>query len=219
MPPYATGLKRKRPSKIFSKRPSNKRWKVSSSTITKAIMRNTELRASNVIESTAISSTGYIKLLNGIGTGNDINQRAGREIRLDSLDFQYRVTPAGALNGYGYYQFWIIYDSAPNGVIPVFLDIFTNASSQTAQRIDNMWRFKILWHKTHGMNRNSTLLLNDNDAVYQKHNFSLSNKLVQYKDVGTGIGDIAKGALYLVMIGSNADADYVGNHNVRFKDI
>jgi len=177
------------------------------------------LKVINVSCGSAFDASGRFVLLNGIDSGTDINQRDARKIKLDHLVWQYRVTPNINLDGYGFYQCWIIYDMAPNGVLPAFTDIFTAASSQCAPRVDQMWRFKILKHFTHGVLRSTTVELSENSNVYKYVEVNLGNKLVQYNNTGSGIADIAKGALYMIQIGSNDDSDYFGNHSVRFRDV
>jgi len=113
---------------------------------------------------------------------------------------------------------FVVYDGAPNGVTPGFTDIFTNGSVSTAQRVDNMWRFKILYESTYGASYVSYDSNAENWTKTWHKKLSLGNKSVQYISTGATIADIVKGALYLVIVGSTANATIGYNLACRFRD-
>lgn len=176
-----------------------------------------ELKVTQVTSSVEFPTAGGVVLINGIATGTSINQRDALQIRLDNLDlYLSHQTTADYVKGD--FRVFVVYDGAPNGVLPGFTDIFTNASVATAQRVDNMWRFKILYESTYGAGYGSGDKIGENYTKTWHKKLNLNNKSVQYIGTGSTIADIVKGALYLVVVGSTVNADLGYNLACRFRD-
>jgi len=176
-----------------------------------------EVKNSQVTATATFPTAGGVILLNGISTGTSINQRDALQIRLDHLDMTFRVNPNADFVA-GAFRVFIVYDGSPNGVLPGFTDIFSNAGYTTAQRVENMWRFKILYEKTWGAGYASADGIGENYQLGWHKKLDLKNRMVQYVSTGTTIADIAKGALYLVIVGTTANEDLTYNLATRFRD-
>lgn len=176
-----------------------------------------ELKVTQVTGSAAYPVAGGVILINGIATGTSINQRDALQIRLDNLDiYLSHQTTADYVKGD--FRTFVVYDGAPNGITPGFSDIFTNASVGTAQRVDNMWRFKILYESTYGAGYASGDSIGENYTKTWHKKLYLGNKSVQYIGTGATIADIVKGALYLVVVGNTSNATIAYNLACRFRD-
>lgn len=180
-----------------------------------------ELKAKNLHDYGTLSTTGQIVLVNGIGAGNDINTRNGREIKMTNILINHRVTCDTSLIGHLWGHVWLIYDKAANGILPTFANIFVVADELTTMRVDQKWRYSILYHKKHNLWFNggaTTIYQSDKSSTFDDDKV-LVNRKAQYLDTGTGIGDIATGAVYLVYISDNDDGEIHYNINTQFIDV
>jgi len=177
-----------------------------------------ETKVSQITASNANSTAGSITLINGISTGSSINQRDARKIILTNLDIYLRQVPNSDFVSNST-RYFIILDNAPNGVTPAITDIFSNAGISTAQRVDTMWRFKILWQKNYSSGYSSTDSTNYQHSMAIHKVLALKSRQVQYIADSSTIADIGKGALYFVEFGSNVHSTWSVNLALRFKDI
>lgn len=154
--------------------------------------------------------------------GDSLTSRDTARIQLLTWEVHifYRPTPAGlipitAYNWVG--TMWLVYDLAPRGAYPAFLDIFATAEALTLQRVDTRDRFQILWR----YNRSSTGPTTPT-PTYDPTATGCVSDLVQINRPcvydGSGSGDIANittGALYFISIGTGANDAPIYNINAR----
>lgn len=94
----------------------------------------------------AVVATGVVVPLNSIAAGDDVTQRNGRKITLVSsmIRFHGHITdsiPTAPTS----FRLALVYDSQPNGVAPVWTDVFQAAVSDSDRNVNNRDRFKIVY--------------------------------------------------------------------------
>lgn len=171
------------------------------------------------LTSTTIPSGGLVTLINGIGTGSDIDTRDGRQVNLKSMTGQLYVFPGATAAGSAALHFYIIRDKAPNGSLPAFTDIFDTNSVPHVPRQDAKHRFTIVRSipRSIGYDGTATVTYNNNSPMYIDMGKPLSGRMF-FKGVTSGIASIDTGALYFVAIGSNANYTMQLKTLVEFTD-
>lgn len=91
----------------------------------------------------ASAAWSSLELLNGIGTGVLTSQRVGRRVSLQKLAVRWIMSAANGLY-YAPFRIMVVYDKAPNGVLPAITEIL-NANTMLGQvNLNNTDRFMIL---------------------------------------------------------------------------
>lgn len=94
-----------------------------------------------------------VELCNGVSLGDLYSQRSGNYIQMSSLMLRMSIQCAPQVSGQSLgtlLRFALIYDKAPNGILPPISDMFLNSSSGSSGPYDplnfnNRGRFKKLW--------------------------------------------------------------------------
>jgi len=128
-------------------------------------------------------------LLNGMRQGTGTDERIGRKIQLTGIQVEAGAlyTPASGRVT----KLYIIWDTEPQGTLPVVADILYIDGGNYFPNIDNNHRFKILA---------SWSWLNDNtetNNAWISEWIPLENMETIYSGAGTTINDVASGALYV----------------------
>lgn len=176
------------------------------------------------LSSTAISTTEYKVLLNGLAQGTTASTRIGRRIQMKSIELKAFVL-ADALTIYNQVRFVIVLDKQANAAAPVWTDIYDAATPIALRNISNKARFWVLWDsgliKILGNNATAgqqTDCSAENLQLYKRINIP-----VQYNSGSAGtVGDIQTNSLYFFGIGfdasGTADTQIYGNVRVRYDD-
>jgi len=158
----------------------------------------------------AADTTGTVTALNLCNEGTGVSQRVGRKICMKSVQVRGWITQETAQQPC-MVRIMLVWDKQVNGVIATIAEILSAATSNSFMNLDNRERFVVIKDKHYTLGtRNST----SGTAVADK---SVSEPINIYKKLpegsftifdgtGAGIADINTGALYLVTIGSAADA-------------
>lgn len=169
-----------------------------------------------------------VQLLNGITQGVASTARIGRKIVLTSLQLRWFYdAPSAATNvQYRPFRICIIYDSAPEGVLPSPSLIFDDNSALGNMNLNSSERFIVL-HDEYVGGTGSLPIANASwgsrgfcGKYYKKFNPPLQTHF--NATLGT-IADINKGAIYLMFCnfagaGSDSTMDLFYNSRVRFTD-
>lgn len=173
--------------------------------------------------SLAVNTTGTVALVNGIAQGAAPYQRIGREIAQRSLLLRFQLTYLRTAANQEHARVLLVYDRAPNGVLPTFADVIQSTdsagvSSNTVysnQNLSNANRFLILrdWSLNLMMDSGApangvwTAKYDDqdlwrfsSDRVFIK----LGGMRSVYSGATAGIGDLREGAIYLISQGTQA---------------
>lgn len=145
-------------------------------------------------------ATGTAWLLNGIGLGNEVYNRIGRQIFMKNLELRGFINQQnGALNEQ-VCRVAVLYDRQSNGTAPTAAMLWdlSGATSYVASQynLDNRDRFKVLYDKVLSI---APPLVNDSRKNIVAHIPLNLYATFNYSNTGT-ITDIQTGALYVVMV-------------------
>lgn len=149
------------------------------------------------------STTPFVHLLNGIGRGDNINQRNGREILMRSIQFQYTcsVTPVTGVDQQ--VRVMLVYDRQTNATELTAAQVLHQANTLSPRNLENRKRFKILYDRTHQLNAAGEPGSQVTRRFYRRLRHPVTFNALTNGDVA----DIVTGSLYLVIIGSVATGD------------
>lgn len=169
---------------------------------------------------------GLIAPINNVPLGDDSVSRDGRKIVIKSIQLRYGLAGTAAASATATPRVVIVYDTNPNGVLPVFGDIFTDATGTSFQNLNNRERFKVIYDMALGQKKGSDSFVTVgtggggaiifNDVVYRKCDLT-----TVFKDTGSGtIAGTSTGALYVCFLYGSAGTTTgsVCNCRIRFAD-
>lgn len=150
-----------------------------------------------------------LTLLNPIPQGNNAVTRIGRRVTITKIVIRWRL-------GGVYARFAVIYDHAPNGVLPAITDIFTINDVNGVNNLNNNDRFMILHdeyiNSTNGQSSNADSMAGK--WVYK--GLPLQN---QWTNAVTGtIADITTGAIYVAVATTSSSSIWTAYARVRYTD-
>lgn len=98
------------------------------------------------------STTGVLKLLNGVDDGTGPTNRIGRRISMVSLTWKFTCTLAGTTTGASPIRNMIVYDKQANAAAPTAAQILVSDAIYAPMNLYNSRRFKVLMDKMyHGI--------------------------------------------------------------------
>lgn len=162
-------------------------------------------------------TTGSVTLIATIAQGASDQQRIGKRAAYKSLQIRGREAAgtAGSINIGGWA---IIYDREPTGSLPAVTDILVSINSQSFNNDTNSDRFQTLRRSVRTFIGNTTTPATGHEQWTIEEFLDLKHLPVQYAAAGTGaIGDIKKGALYLITFGNTANGTSSPIMNVAFR--
>lgn len=151
------------------------------------------------------STTGSITLLATMAQGVSVNQRIGKKAVYKSIQVRGNLV-AGTTTLTADAAVMIVYDRKPRAALPAITDILVSANSRSFLNDVNSDRFQIVRRWDYAVTGNSATAGQQTDSsnIGFDEYLDLKKRPVEFADAGTGaIGDIAKGALYLVTVGAN----------------
>lgn len=171
-------------------------------------------------------STGNLTLLNGCIPGDGLQNRQGRQIAMQSVTLRALIKKdkAGSAPKADFLRLVLFYDRQPNAVAPTAVNVLyqtdnAGTGSQSAMsgpNLSNSSRFHILrdWHwpicdaDMFATGNSASSLLQAAPSAGLKCFVNLKG-LETHFNAGTAgtIADITSGALYLLALGQNANAD------------
>lgn len=152
----------------------------------------------------AMDTTGSVTLIATIAQGASINQRIGKKARYKSVQIRGRVT-SGTTTVVTDGCAMLVYDRSPRGALPAITDILNTVNSLSFNNTVNEGRFRILRRWDWIFAGNTTTPTTGQETHNWDEYVKLKGLPVVYGSAGTGaIGDIEKGALYLVTCGATA---------------
>lgn len=149
-------------------------------------------------------AAGTLYLLNGTTQGDNINQREGRQIYVQSIQSNFRAEwNSGAVTSPGTYRVILFYDKQSNGAAPAvsdLLDTSTALSCDALRNLNNRKRFKILLDRRYALTPTGA----SNSAIVDS--FYLKKFITTQYNAGTAgtVADISSNALYLLACSDEA---------------
>jgi hypothetical protein len=177
------------------------------------------------LSSQVFDSTGLVTLLNDIAEGTSTQERTGRKIAMTGVTLRsYAVNGSTATSNKCCVL--LVEDLRPGSSLPAVSDILESANSDALNNEAGFGRFKIHMRKTFILRGKNSAAALDAGAVPIR-NFDkfkpLKNRETHYSGSTGSIGQIIKGALYLVTVGNNGAgtgaASLEGSVRIAFKDI
>lgn len=171
-----------------------------------------------------IDTTSSFVLLNGTTRGSDAEaQRIGRNIKLKSVQWNYRIRPDGT-NGlvFNAIRFMIVYDRDPNGVLPSVSDLLVSSGDPCSLlNMANKDRFIVLHSELFTdfdfAIPGATTPAAPNTACKVFSGYKKLNLKTTYNSGNAGtIADIQHGAVYALAI-SAAASGYINTESSTFR--
>lgn len=177
-----------------------------------------EQKFKDVNETTAITSTATITLLNGMVQGDTVSTREGRKIIIKSIYLRSRQTLDSNATDSALSRTMLVYDKQANASAPSITDILTSASVQAFNNLDNRERFVVLMDKVIQVKSEGQFI--STNTFFKKYMKVNLETIYNSSNVGT-VADINTGSLYLVQLGTQAvtaDVDNFTNVRIRYVD-
>lgn len=218
---YTTGKRKTYPGKqkMYKSRP-NTRARIESAVFAKNPTRKQEIKSLDLtFVSSAILATGGIQLLNGVGIGDNTNEREGKAIQ--SMFVKLSMNVFNNTNCFGEtYRIYLVWDKQPNGVVATWTDIFVNNADPTIQKQTTKQRYSVLkeWKGVITSNQVSGLSVAQNAAIQHDATIPMK-KISMYTGTGTSIASIQQGALYLCAISRNTLVNITVSSQFGYIDI
>lgn len=164
--------------------------------------------------------TEGIHLLATVPQNNTVHGRQGKKGAYKSLQIK-GVVQSEATTSVSKAAMVIVYDRKPRDVLPNVVDIFTAKHSSAMLNDANSDRFQIV-RRLEWVCKGAA---GQPESAYNVDEYvKLQKRPIEWGTAGTGeIGDITKGALYVVFLGSTnagtTDSQFLGSFRTRFIDI
>lgn len=194
--------------------------------VKKAVMKEKSKDAGFVdraVSTFACDTTGTIVLAATVAQGVSVNQRVGKKAVWKSCQLRGNVT-AGASGTVAEAALMLVYDRKPTNALPAITDILVTANSNAFLNDVNSDRFQIVRRWDWILQGNSTTPATGAESFPVDEYIDLKKRPVEFNAAATGaIGDIAKGALYFVSVGTLAAGatapSLVMGNRTRFIDV
>lgn len=165
----------------------------------------------------ACDTTGSIALIATMAQGASQSQRVGKRAQYKSLQMRGQIQ-VGTTTTITDATVLIVYDRKPTGLLPGITDILNTVSSNSFNNDVNAGRFKIVRRFDYALAGNITTPATGMEVVNADEYIDLRNMEVEFGNLATGaIGDITKGALYVVTCGITAAGTAAATANLGFR--
>lgn len=174
---------------------------------------NVEFKAVDTAGTTNASDTGTRLLLNGVATGDDYNDRDGRQLRFKSLQSSLTITKNASATNTQFRALWVI-DKQPNQValtVADVLDISVAPPHDAFRNLDERKRFVILRDVTRTLTADRP---EANVRLYRR----MDMKTV-YDGPTNGVADITTNSLYLILLSDETTQQPAVQYNNRLRFI
>jgi len=149
-----------------------------------------------------------ILLMNGSATGDDFNNRNGREIKMKSL--YLRITGANTVDQESCVRVMLVYDKQPNGNTPAITDVLVSADVNAANNLNNKERFITISDKVYTCSTAAK-------RSWLTKKYKRLDTSTQYSGTGATVASIATGALFLILIPQNLqNGASTGNYTIGY---
>jgi len=166
----------------------------------------------------ACGTTGAVTLINGVAAGSTAITREGRQCFWKSVQVTGTLEPVDADVIASRADIFIIFDKQPGAAVPAMTDIFVQSLSGSPMNLNYRERFVVLAHRNYVIGGPVAAGASITPNIHAVNINVKVNLRTTFKGDANAIGDIATGAMYLVTLGSQADAACgVLNASVRLR--
>jgi len=179
----------------------------------------------------AASLSGVVTELNLLSEGDDVTNRTGRLVEMDSSELRWnlQLQNTGSYTVPGYVRIMLVWDKYPNqsaSGTPAITTILTTTSVAAQVHslpvFGNLDRYEVLLDKVYSAgdytNASATA---SSPMAHGTHFISLKGKYSQYQSASSSYTDLVHGGLLLVTCGTHANGagyDVVFDHRLRFSE-
>lgn len=159
--------------------------------------------------SLAASTTGAVSLINGVAVGDTAITREGRQCYWKTLEVHGRLSPSDTTTIGCRCDMYIIWDDQPGAAVPAITDIFVESIAGSPHNLNYRERFTTIAHRSFALGPISdvaTQAYAGGPVVYLVDIYQKLDLLTTFKGDTNAIGDISKGAMYVVTLGDTAAA-------------
>jgi hypothetical protein len=181
------------------------------------LSQNLEHKLFNFEDAGTINSAGLvIPITQGVIEGDNINNRSGRTIVLEMIQFRFRRTLNTLTNRSAAVRAILLVDTLNQGAVPSVADVIIGGGPQGFYALENYQegRFRILWDITETLSDNSSTL-----SKFTTHTFHPRHRV--FYGASTNVaGANRKGSVFLLLQSSNPidPPGYVVNVGLKFTD-
>jgi len=163
-------------------------------------------------------TTGAVTLINGVAAGSTAITREGRQCFWKTVQVSGTVAAADATVVASRADVFIVFDKQPGAAVPNMLDLFVESKSGSPMNLNYRERFVVLAHRNWVIGGPVADGVSITPNVHAVNINVKLNLRTTFKGDANAIGDIATGAMYLVTLGSAADASCaILNASVRMR--
>lgn len=158
------------------------------------------------VASYACGTTGAVTLINGIAAGSTAITREGRQCFWKSVGVTGTLEPVDADVIAHRADIYVVWDKQPGAAVPAMTDIFVESKAGSPMNLNYRERFVVLAHRNFVIGGPVAAGASITPNVHAVNINVKLNLRSTFKGDNNAIGDIATGAMYLVTLGSQADA-------------
>lgn len=163
-----------------------------------------------------------VTLINPVTGGSTVTTRVGNQMIMKSIEIQGKVQAVDDTIKGQRCDIYVIYDKTPGAALPVKTDIFKEEYPGSPMNLDYRERFVVIAHAIYTVGGPLTAPgVPVTPTVTPVSIRKVMNLRTTYKSVNAAIGDIAAGALYMVLLGEQnvtEAANFTGNVRLRFAE-
>lgn len=200
----------------------NKYMRGSNYTVGTKEMKFTDFAISSPSAIAATTGAPGLQLITQINQGTDYDQRIGRIVNLQSLEYSYDIRVDFAANAYTTTKVAIVYDKQVNGVLPSYSDVYINSNPHARKNVNNEDRFIILHEEVIGQAAGETASVPGslwNASCTKKGYIKLKGMKTLFSGTTGAIGSHDSGAIYVIAANDNAAHSFItGYFRIRFWD-
>lgn len=174
---------------------------------------NTEFKTADTAGTSTLTTVPIIALLNGLGIGDDFNNRDGRQVRWKSVEIkiQFLLSTAGPIEDM--VRIMVVIDKQPNETLMVIADLLDTTTVQSMKNLNQRKRFVIL------LDTVIELSLAQRTNAFWKYYKKIDMKTIYDSSDTGGITDIETNAFYLVLFCTEAVNGIVSERTTRMRFI
>lgn len=152
-----------------------------------------------------MTTTGTIAVVNAMAQGADFDERIGNKIVMKGLEWRLRLQNEVnmTVGKTQHVRFMVVYDKQTNGALPAIGAVLTSIAVNSFKEVANRDRFLILKDQLVKFNTGGIESLTSAGIVDEVHHGFIPLRGLQctYNAAAAGIGSIATGAIYVIVIG------------------
>lgn len=168
-----------------------------------------------------IATAGNIPIptLLEIPQGTSVNDRIGKTVHIKDIFLRYKlgIAQTSANQGSDIVRVMMVKDMQANGAVPVVTDVLESANYDSFNKLENKFRFKVLYDETHSLNAPGGDGTNTVRMRLQcRTNQDLKGMAMEYSGTTGAIGEIRSNNVFLLVIAEAGNATFQCRWRARY---